>query len=165
VTLASYSSGRINVFRPVLKPCNESQLVLRPKHKLFQTRGAATEKRRLLNIVLEWGRINRSVLVLVLGVGMGACQRIHWWAYSDPPSPIAGGQILPRTPPLLSVLWALNLRPGGPCNWGPLTCCWTRAPQSLAVPLHIVTNLLNFASPNFLTYLSVISGNQQRDDF
>jgi len=36
-----------DVFRPVLKPRNESHLVLRPKGKLFQTRGADTEKRRL----------------------------------------------------------------------------------------------------------------------
>ena len=40
----------VYVFRLVLKPCNESQLVLRPKGKLFQTRGAAT---RLPNIVLQ----------------------------------------------------------------------------------------------------------------
>ena len=35
------------LFRPVLKPRNESQLVLRAKGKLLQSRGAATEKRRL----------------------------------------------------------------------------------------------------------------------
>jgi len=49
VTLAGYSRDGINVFRSVLKLRNESQLVLRPKGKLFQTRGAATEKRRLPN--------------------------------------------------------------------------------------------------------------------
>jgi len=47
VTLAGYSPGRINVFRPVLKLRNESLLVFRPKDKLFQTRGAATEKQYL----------------------------------------------------------------------------------------------------------------------
>jgi len=35
-------------------------LVLRPKGKLFQTRGAANEKRRLPNIVLHWGTVNSS---------------------------------------------------------------------------------------------------------
>ena len=39
--------------RPVLKLRNESQLALRPRGKLFQIRGAATEKRRLPNIVLQ----------------------------------------------------------------------------------------------------------------
>jgi len=60
VTLASYSPGGINVFRPVLKPRNESQLVLKPKGKLFHTQGAATEKRRLPNIVLQRGIVNSS---------------------------------------------------------------------------------------------------------
>ena len=49
--LASYRPG--GVFRPVLKPRNESQLVLRAKGKLLQTRGAATEKLCLPNIVLQ----------------------------------------------------------------------------------------------------------------
>ena len=56
MTLISYSPAQWRnkyVFRPVLKPRNESQLVLRPKGKLFQTRGAATEKRSLPNIVLQ----------------------------------------------------------------------------------------------------------------
>jgi len=46
VTLISYSPAQWRnkyVFRPVLKPRNESQSVLRPKGKLFQTRGAATD--------------------------------------------------------------------------------------------------------------------------
>jgi len=36
----------------------------------------------------------------------------------------------PKTSPPLSALQASNS-----CNWGPLTYCWTRAPQSLAMPL------------------------------
>jgi len=46
------------VFKLILKPRSESQLDFRPKGKLFQTRGAATEKWRLPNIVLQWGRVN-----------------------------------------------------------------------------------------------------------
>ena len=54
MTLASYNSpGGKNVFKPVLKPRNEPQLVLRSKGKLFHTLGAATEKQRLSNIVLQ----------------------------------------------------------------------------------------------------------------
>ena len=52
--LASYSPGGINVFKkPVLKPHIESQLVLRPKGKLFETRGAATEKQCLPNFFIH----------------------------------------------------------------------------------------------------------------
>jgi len=49
------------------------------------------------------------------------------------------GQLLP---PLQNLTPALSpsgfeLRPFGPRNWGPLTYCWTRVPQSLATPLEV----------------------------
>jgi len=38
------------------------QLLLRPKRKLFQTRGAAIEKRRLPDIVLHWDTVNSNYI-------------------------------------------------------------------------------------------------------
>jgi len=49
-----------------IRALNESQLVLRSKGKLFQTRGAATAKRRLPNIVLQWGTVCNTVLRLTM---------------------------------------------------------------------------------------------------
>jgi len=40
----------------------------------------------------------------------------------------------PKTTPPISALRASS--PFRPRNWGPLTYCWTKLPQSLAAPLH-----------------------------
>ena len=52
------------------------------------------------------------------------------------PCPLADGERarcpLPKTYPHSQ---PFELSPFGPLSWGPLTFCWTRAPQSLAMPL------------------------------
>jgi len=62
VTLAAkYSPGGINTFFKLdLKPCNELESVFKSRGKFLQTRGAATDKRRLPNIVLQLGTVNSS---------------------------------------------------------------------------------------------------------
>jgi len=48
------------IFKQDLKPRNELQSVFKSKGRLFQTRGSATEKRRLPNIDLQLGAVNSS---------------------------------------------------------------------------------------------------------
>ena len=58
MTLAKYSPGGISTYKLDLNPRNELQSVFKSKGRLFQTRGAATEKRRLPNIQTTSGSLD-----------------------------------------------------------------------------------------------------------